>query len=260
MIRCVGAALRGDGNPPEVPVIRTVLRAYNGVFKCPHQAHECRTLCAQMSCLPERLCEAKYSELYPRRCTYKRWASPVCKCALSTSEDLYLDSEKGMMVLSSGRCAPCSLASSIEDSTSRPSELRKRTLVLVLGQVVLTEPLRFRLGHPMDHSNAAGSSLVASLPEMRTARSRMSIDGICVQVRGNVQLGVSLARNSIWQTSTKGEAHFCISRVRNAVAQQKAASRRFKFCWGNIAARIRSLNFVGKVTGVPVPVLAQTPF
>ena len=30
MIRCVGAALRGDGNPPEVPVIRTVLRAYNG--------------------------------------------------------------------------------------------------------------------------------------------------------------------------------------------------------------------------------------
>ena len=40
---------------------------------------------------------------------------------------------------------------------------------------------------------------------------------------------------------------------------KKAASRRFKFCWGNIAARIRSLNFVGKVTGVPVPVLAQTP-
>ena len=53
---------------------------------------------------------------------------------------------------------------------------------------------------------------------------------------------------------------FRISRVRNAVApNKKAASRRFKFCWGNIAARIRSLNFVGKVTGVPVPVLAQTP-
>ena len=108
---------------------------------CPHQAHECRTLCAQMPCLPERLCEAKYSELYPPEgALIKRWASPVCKCALPTSEDLYLDSEKGMMVLSSGRCAPCSLASSIEDSTSRPSELRKRTLVLVLGQVVLTEP------------------------------------------------------------------------------------------------------------------------
>ena len=35
MIRCVGAALRGDGNPPEVPVIRTVLRAYNGVWGVP---------------------------------------------------------------------------------------------------------------------------------------------------------------------------------------------------------------------------------
>ena len=97
-----------------------------------------------------------------------------------------------------GALRPLFLASSIEDSTSRPSELRKRTLVLVLGQVVLTEPLRFRLSHPMDHSNAAGSSLVASLPEMRTAHAlTMSIDGICVQVRGNVQLGVSLARNSI---------------------------------------------------------------
>ena len=133
MIRCVGAALRGDGNPPEVPVIRTVLRAYNGVWGVP------------------------IKHIPPEGALIKRWASPVCKCALPTSEDLYLDSEKGMMVLSSGRCAPCSLASSIEDSTSRPSELRKRTLVLVLGQVVLTEPLRFRLGHPMDHSNAAGS-------------------------------------------------------------------------------------------------------
>ena len=57
--------------------------------------------------LAERLCEAKYSELYPPEgALIKRWASPVCKCALPTSEDLYLDSEKGMMVLSSGRCAP----------------------------------------------------------------------------------------------------------------------------------------------------------
>ena len=43
MIRCVGAALRGDGNPPEVPVIRTVLRAYNGVWGVPikHIPPEC---------------------------------------------------------------------------------------------------------------------------------------------------------------------------------------------------------------------------
>ena len=88
------------------------------------------------------------------------------------------------MVLSSGRCAPCSLASSIEDSTSRPSELRKRTLVLVLGQVVLTEPLRFRLGHPMDHSNAAGSPSSLRF-EMRTAHAACPLMGY-VQVRGNV--------------------------------------------------------------------------
>ena len=53
MIRCVGAALRGDGNPPEVPVIRTVLRAYNGVWGvpikhmsaalCAHKCRACRT-------------------------------------------------------------------------------------------------------------------------------------------------------------------------------------------------------------------------
>ena len=108
---------------------------------CPHQAHECRTLCAQMPCLPNDFAKQSIvSYISPEGALIKRWASPVCKCALPTSEDLYLDSEKGMMVLSSGRCAPCSLASSIEDSTSRPSELRKRTLVLVLGQVVLTEP------------------------------------------------------------------------------------------------------------------------
>ena len=68
MIRCVGAALRGDGNPPEVPVIRTVLRAYNGVWGVPIKhmsaalcAHKCRACRTTF----ERLCEAKYSKLYP---------------------------------------------------------------------------------------------------------------------------------------------------------------------------------------------------
>ena len=149
----------------------TVLRAYNGVWGVPIK-HMSAALCAhKCRACPNDFAKQSIVSYIPGGRTYKRWASPVCKCALPTSEDLYLDSEKGMMVLSSGRCAPCSLASSIEDSTSRPSELRKRTLVLVLGQVVLTEPLRFRLGHPMDHSNAAGSSLVASLPEMRTAHA-----------------------------------------------------------------------------------------
>ena len=78
-----------------------------------------------------------------------------------------------MMVLL-GALRPCSLASSIEDSTSRPSELRKRTLVLVLGQVVLDGTLRFRLGHPMDHSNAADSLLlVASFRDANRSRSHV---------------------------------------------------------------------------------------
>ena len=156
MIRCVGAACAVMGTCQRFPLYALSFVRITG-YGCPHQAHECRTLCAQMPCLPNDFAKQSIVSYIPEGALIKRWASPVCKCALPTSEDLYLDSEKGMMVLSSGRCAPCSLASSIEDSTSRPSELRKRTLVLVLGQVVLTEPLRFRLGHPMDHSNAAGS-------------------------------------------------------------------------------------------------------
>ena len=52
MIRCVGAALRGDGNPPEVPLY-TVLHAYNGMSSvpikhmsaalCAHKCRACRT-------------------------------------------------------------------------------------------------------------------------------------------------------------------------------------------------------------------------
>ena len=127
-------------------------------YGCPHQAHECRTLCAQMPCLLERLCEAKYSELYPPEgALIKDGLRPSVSAPFLRQRIYTLIRERydGAFL---GALRPCSLASSIEDSTSRPSELRKRTLVLVLGQVVLTEPLRFRLGHPMDHSNAAGFS------------------------------------------------------------------------------------------------------
>ena len=48
----------------------------------------------------------------------------------------------------------------------------------------------------------------------------------------------------------------CETPSRPTKKRLRAASN---FVGGNIAARIRSLNFVGKVTGVPVPVLAQTP-
>ena len=136
--------------------------------------------------LAERLCEAKYSELYlPEGALIKRWALPVYKCALPTSEDLYLDSEKGMMVLSSGRCAPPVPWRRARGQYEPPQRTEKADVGSRTRQVVLTEPLRFRLGHPMDHSNAVGSPRRFA-PEMRTAHARMSIDGICVQVRGNV--------------------------------------------------------------------------
>ena len=161
MIRCVGAALRGDGNPPEVPVIRTVLRAYNGVWGVPIKhmsaalcAHKCR---ACRTTLPNDFAKQSIvSYIFPEGALIKDGlrlsvSAPFLRQRIYT---LIRERYDGAFL---GALRPCSLASSIEDSTSRPSELRKRTLVLVLGQVVLTEPLRFRLGHPMDHSNAAGS-------------------------------------------------------------------------------------------------------
>ena len=135
------------------------------------------------------------------------------------------------MVLSSGRCAPF-LGVEHRGQYEPPQRTEKADVGSRTRTGCVDGTLRFRLGHPMDHSNAADSPR-RFVPEMRTAHARMSIDGICVQVRGNV-VGVSLARNSIWRTSTKGEAHFCISRVRNVAPNKKAASRRFKFCWGTL--------------------------
>ena len=80
MIRCVGAALRGDGNPPEVPVIRTVLRAYNGVWGVPIKhmsaalcAHKCR---ACRTTLPNDFAKQSIVKLYPRRALIKDGLRP----------------------------------------------------------------------------------------------------------------------------------------------------------------------------------------
>ena len=133
-------------------------------------------------------------------------------------------------------------------------------MVLVLGQVVLTEPLRFRLGHPMDHSNAADSLLVASFPEMRTAHARMSIDGICAGSWQCVVRSFSCEKLNLADFDERRSAFLHFAGAKRRRAQQKGLRAASNFVGGNIAARIRSLNFVGKVTGVPVPVLAQTPF
>ena len=124
---------------------------------------------------------------------------------------------------------------------------------------MLTEPLRFRLGHPMDHSNAAGSPRRFVSGDANRSRSRMSIDGICAGSWQCVVRSFSCEKLNLADFDERRSAFLHFAGAKRRRAQQKAASRRFKFCWGNIAARIRSLNFAGKVTGVPVPVLAQTP-
>ena len=89
------------------------------------------------------------------------------------------------MVLSRG-AAPLFLGVEHRGQYEPPQRTEKADVGSRTRQVVLTEPLRFRLGHPMDHSNAAGSPRRFVSRDANRSRSRMSIDGICVQVRGNV--------------------------------------------------------------------------
>ena len=86
----------------------------------------------------------------------------------------------------------------------------------------------------------------------------MSIDGICVQVRGNVVRSFSCEKLNLADFDERRSAFLHFAGAKRRRAQQKRLRAASNFV-GNIAARIRSLNFAGKVTGVPVPVLAQTP-
>ena len=114
--------------------------------------HMSAALCAHKCRVAERLCEAKYSELYSEGALKKMGFRPSVS-ALPTSEDLYLDSEKGMMVLS-GALRPLFLGVEHRGQYEPPQRTEKADVGSRTRQVVLTEPLRFRLGHPMDHSNA----------------------------------------------------------------------------------------------------------
>ena len=87
----------------------------------------------------------------------------------------------------------------------------------------------------------------------------MSIDGICVQVRGNVVRSFSCEKLNLADFDERRSAFLHFAGAKRRRAQQKSGFAPLQILLGNIAARIRSLNFVGKVTGVPVPVLAQTP-
>ena len=62
-----------------------------------------------------------------------------------------------MMVLFLGALRPLFLGVEHRGQYEPPQRTEKADVGSRTRQVVLTEPLRFRLGHPMDHSNAAGS-------------------------------------------------------------------------------------------------------
>ena len=75
-----------------------------------------------------------------------------------------------MMVLSRG-AAPLFLGVEHRGQYEPPQRTEKADVGSRTRTGCVDGTLRFRLGHPMDHSNAAGSLLVASLPEMRTAHA-----------------------------------------------------------------------------------------
>ena len=78
-----------------------------------------------------------------------------------------------MMVLSSGRCAPLFLGVEHRGQYEPPQRTEKADVGSRTRQVVLTEPLRFRLGHPMDHSNAAGSPSSLRFRDANRSRSHV---------------------------------------------------------------------------------------
>ena len=62
----------------------------------------------------------------------------------------------------------------------------------------------------------------------------MSIDGICVQVRGNVVRSFSYEKLNLADFDERRSAFLHFAGAKRRRAQQKRASRRFKFCWGTL--------------------------
>ena len=107
--------------------------------------------------LAERLCEAKYSELYPPEgALIKDGLRPSVSAPFLRQRIYTLIRERydGAFL---GALRPLFLGVEHRGQYEPPQRTEKADVGSRTRQVVLTEPLRFRLGHPMDHSNAAGS-------------------------------------------------------------------------------------------------------
>ena len=87
----------------------------------------------------------------------------------------------------------------------------------------------------------------------------MSIDGICVQVRGNVQLGFLLRETQFGGLRRKEKRISAFAGAKRRRAQQKSGFAPLKILLGEHCRSHSLAELRWKVTGVPVPVLAQTP-
>ena len=124
---------------------------------CPHQAHECRTLCAQMPCLPNDFAKQSIvSYIPPEGALIKDGLRPSVSAPFLRQRIYTLIRERydGAFL---GALRPLFLGVEHRGQYEPPQRTEKADVGSRTRQVVLTEPLRFRLGHPMDHSNAAGS-------------------------------------------------------------------------------------------------------
>ena len=125
-------------------------------YGCPHQAHECRTLCAQMPCLPNDFAKQSIVSYISEGALIKDGLRPSVSAPFLRQRIYTLIRERydGAFL---GALRPLFLGVEHRGQYEPPQRTEKADVGSRTRQVVLTEPLRFRLGHPMDHSNAADS-------------------------------------------------------------------------------------------------------
>ena len=88
----------------------------------------------------------------------------------------------------------------------------------------------------------------------------MSIDGICVQVRGNVVRSFSCEKLNLADFDERRSAFLHFAGAKRRRAQQKSGFAPLQILLGNIAARIRSLNFVERSLVFLYLFLLRRPF
>ena len=136
---------------------------------CPHQAHECRTLCAQMPCLPNDFAKQSIVSYIPGGRTLKDGLRPSVSAPFLRQRIYTLIRERydGAFL---GALRPLFLGVEHRGQYEPPQRTEKADVGSRTRQVVLTEPcgsvsvIRWIIA-------TLRVLLVASLPEMRTAHA-----------------------------------------------------------------------------------------